>query len=69
MGLAGYGPVPEPGYYFEFYATRYISGYYTITAGAPYRPGSIISEDYIIIIRIHYCAIAEHNFVRRATLR
>ena len=21
MGLAGYGPVPEPGYYFEFYAT------------------------------------------------
>ena len=20
MGLAGYGPVPEPGYYFEFYA-------------------------------------------------
>ena len=21
MGLAGYGHVPEPGYYFEFYAT------------------------------------------------
>ena len=21
MGLAGYGPVPEPGYYFEFYAS------------------------------------------------
>ena len=24
MGLAGYGPVPEPGYYFEFYATLWV---------------------------------------------